>query len=396
MVTNIAIERTGGLPLENQSVEIVERKGTGHPDFMADSIAETYSRNLSRYYLDNFGTILHHNVDKLEVIGGQTSPEFGGGRVLVPVSILFSGRATDRYGDVTIPVREIAISSACEFIDSRLRYLDSKTVRYLFETKPGAANLSNVYRRGGILSNDTSFGAGYAPLTPAESAVLQVEKRINSTSFKKEYPYSGEDVKVLATRKKSHLEFIIANAFVDRFIDSVENYFSLRSELADIISNEISEMLPEEMTFDLTLNGMDDRAQGKDGCYLTVTGTSAEHGDDGSVGRGNRANGLITPNRVMSFEAIAGKNPVNHIGKIYGILSFQIAQEINSALGTGVSVKIVGRIGDPVDNPRMVSITTHERISMDERRTMTRVAEERLAVISEITGLLVEGKIDVC
>jgi S-adenosylmethionine synthetase len=49
--------------------------------------------------------------------------------------------------------------------------------------------------------------------------------------------------------------------------------------------------------------------------YLTVTGTSAEAGDDGEVGRGNRVNDLITPYRPISLEAAAGKNPVTHVGQ---------------------------------------------------------------------------------
>ncbi len=49
----------------------------------------------------------------------------------------------------------------------------------------------------------------------------------------------------------------------------------------------------------------------KKSVFLTVTGTSAEMGDDGSVGRGNRCNGLITPNRPMSMEATSGKNPID-------------------------------------------------------------------------------------
>ncbi len=65
----------------------------------------------------------------------------------------------------------------------------------------------------------------------------------------------------------------------------------------------------------------------KKSVFLTVTGTSAEMGDDGSVGRGNRCNGLITPNRPMSMEATSGKNPINHIGKMYNLLSTQIAQD---------------------------------------------------------------------
>ncbi len=55
--------------------------------------------------------------------------------------------------------------------------------------------------------------------------------------------------------------------------------------------------------------------------------TSVEMGDDGATGRGNRGNCLITPMRPMSIEAIAGKNPVNHVGKIYNVIAQQVAEE---------------------------------------------------------------------
>jgi S-adenosylmethionine synthetase len=39
-------------------VEVVERKGSGHPDTLADGVAEAISRAYSRYCLDAFGAIL--------------------------------------------------------------------------------------------------------------------------------------------------------------------------------------------------------------------------------------------------------------------------------------------------------------------------------------------------
>lgn len=396
MKTDIVIERTAEKPLRKQIIEVVERKGLGHPDFMADSIAETYSRNLSRYYIDNFGSILHHNVDKLEVIGGQTAPEFGGGETVTPISIMFSGRATSIAGNDQVPLEAIAIDSARDFIDGNMRFLDPGDMRYLFETKSGASSLTDAYKRAEILSNDTSFGAGYAPMTETETCVLSLEKFMNSTGFKRRFPYSGEDVKVLATRKRKKLDIIVANAFVDRYVESLDDYFEKKAELIRAIEDRTSELLGDEMSFEISLNGIDDRSRGKDGCYLTVTGTSAEHGDDGSVGRGNRVNGLITPNRVMSFEAIAGKNPVNHIGKIYSILAFQVAHEINMTIGADVSVKIVGRIGDPVNRPRVVAINVHQKLTSEEKNVLKEVAEERVRRISDITEELVAGKIQVC
>ena len=98
------------------------------------------------------------------------------------------------------------------------------------------------------------------------------------------------------------------------------------------------------------LNTGDDIKKGAS--YLTVTGTSAEMGDDGSVGRGNRCNGLITPNRPMSMEATSGKNPINHIGKIYNLLSTQIATGLRDRRLTGsrrLYVRLLSQIGQPID-----------------------------------------------
>ncbi|MDH3521479.1 MAG: hypothetical protein OEM49_13570, partial [Myxococcales bacterium] len=55
-------------------VEVVERKGLGHPDTLCDALAEELSRNLSRFYLERFERILHHNVDKALLFGGASQP----------------------------------------------------------------------------------------------------------------------------------------------------------------------------------------------------------------------------------------------------------------------------------------------------------------------------------
>ncbi|MDG7049427.1 MAG: methionine adenosyltransferase, partial [Nitrososphaerota archaeon] len=69
MVLNIHIkkdERSLG------QIEFVERKGAGHPDTVCDRASEELSMALSRYYLDNFGRVLHHNVDKCVLVGGRS------------------------------------------------------------------------------------------------------------------------------------------------------------------------------------------------------------------------------------------------------------------------------------------------------------------------------------
>lgn len=396
MARNIVIERIKATPIEEQIVEIVERKGLGHPDFMADSIAEEYSRNLSKYYIQNFGRILHHNVDKLEIIGGRTIPEFGGGKIVMPLSVLFSGRATDIFGSETIPVREIAENSAKIWMRENIRFVDPEAIRYMFETKQGAASLSNIYLRKGVFSNDTSFAVGYAPMSATERLVLNIERKMNGNDFKKKFPFSGEDIKVLASRIKSEIDLTIAVAFVDRFIESLDDYFERKEELRDYVASDALSLVHGDFKVKLSINGMDDKSQGKDGCYLTVSGTSAEHGDDGAVGRGNRINGLITPNRLMSFEAIAGKNPVNHIGKIYNILAFEISNKIYEATDIPVTTKIAGRIGEPIDRPIVTVITAAPGPGPDFERTSKAIADDRISKIRDITERLVRGEIEVC
>ncbi|MFN7106049.1 MAG: methionine adenosyltransferase, partial [Pyrobaculum sp.] len=116
----IVVEKVDKTPVSRRLVEIVERKGQGHPDYIADGISEWVSRYLSRYYLENFGTILHHNIDKTLVVGGQAAPRFGSGEVLQPIYVLVSGRATyevrARDGVVKIPLGPLAIQAAKDWL----------------------------------------------------------------------------------------------------------------------------------------------------------------------------------------------------------------------------------------------------------------------------------------
>ena len=71
---NILIEALKATPVEEQQVELVERKGTGHPDSICDAIMEEVSIALCRAYLEAFGKILHHNIDKGFLVAGITEP----------------------------------------------------------------------------------------------------------------------------------------------------------------------------------------------------------------------------------------------------------------------------------------------------------------------------------
>ena len=220
----------------------------------------------------------------------------------------------------------------------------------------GSVDLRGVFddKEKAVLSNDTSFGVGFAPYSDTERLVLESE-RFLTTKLKKKLPALGEDVKVMGYRQKDAIRLTVAAALVDSEIANPKEYQSVCDEIRDKLADQAAKLTNREVHIDV--NTADDPELGR--YYLTVTGLSMEAGDDGSVGRGNRANGLITPCRPMSLEASAGKNPVNHVGKIYNLLGIQIAQDIVKEAGGNVKevhVRILSQIGKPVDQPQVASV----------------------------------------
>jgi S-adenosylmethionine synthetase len=121
-------------------------------------------------------------------------------------------------------------------------------------------------------------------------------------------------------------------------------------------------------------------------------------GDDGSVGRGNRINGLITPNRYMSMEAAAGKNPVNHVGKMYNLVSTRMANDITKDANgiKEVYVRILSQIGSPIDQPRAASIQLilEDDVNLNSiKPKVEEIADRHLSEIKTITDLVIKGEI---
>jgi len=344
-------------PSYARPVEMVERKGLGHPDTLCDALAEQVSVALCRFYLERFGTILHHNVDKVLLVGGRSAPAFGGGEVLEPIDVYLAGRATLDVRGVVVPVEELAVESCRALLRAQVRNLDpERHVRLHLRIRPGSAELADLWLRKRAdddwLANDTSCGTGFAPLTPTEEAVLRIERGLRSATALREHPERGEDIKVMAVRERERVSFTVADAFVDRAVESLAGYASLREELR----HDVHALARCD---DLAVNCGDDLERGS--IYLTVTGTSAEAGDDGEAGRGNRSNGLITPYRSMSMESVAGKNPVSHVGKIYNIAASRIAADLVARIPAleSVTCDLVSRIGRKVRDPQLVHLQIH-------------------------------------
>ena len=128
---NILVADLKQTPLERQRMEIVERKGLGHPDYICDAIADQISIDLSKEYIRKAGTILHHNIDKSLLVAGETELKFNGGRVKQPILFVLGDRATSVFDGQKIDVQGVAIESAKKWLKKNLRFIDpDEHVRY--------------------------------------------------------------------------------------------------------------------------------------------------------------------------------------------------------------------------------------------------------------------------
>lgn len=384
-------------PYNSQPVEIVERKGIGHPDTICDALAEELSRTLCQFYLDNFGLILHYNVDKALLWGGISQPKFGGGKIIAPMEIFLAGRAINEYKGVRVPIEDLVEQSCTNWFKSNFHVLDPEHhIKLHSLIRPGSSDLVELYLRqeatGIALANDTSCGVGYAPLSEMERIVLQVEQTLNSVETKAAHPETGEDIKVMAIRRDKNIELTISCAFVDRYLADTDDYVQKKLQLAKLVEKTAETVSNRKIN--IIVNAADDVDAGS--LYMTVTGTSAEAGDDGEVGRGNRVNGLITPYRPMNMEAAAGKNPVTHVGKLYNIVAQQIAVALVQELDEVAEAYcyLVSRIGSPIKEPMIVDI----RVSLPDggdidtiQKSVDEIVNEKLENMDEIRQLLIGG-----
>ncbi|AKB13753.1 methionine adenosyltransferase [Methanosarcina thermophila] len=395
MARNIKVEELFQTPIEKQRIELVERKGIGHPDSISDGLAEAVSRALCREYINKCGTVLHHNTDETQIVAGRSSPRFGGGEVLQPIYILLVGRATKEFEGVELATESVALQAARKYLKNTIVNMDlERDVIMDCKLGTGSSDLRDVFQRDRVpVANDTSFGVGHAPFSELENIVYNTERQL-LTDLKSRMPAIGEDTKVMGLRDGDDITLTICSGMIGRYIDDLDSYINMTQEMKTYVEELATRYT--ERNVKVFINTGDNL---KTKCiFLTVTGTSAEMGDDGSVGRGNRCNGLITPNRPMSMEATSGKNPINHIGKIYNLLSNQMAQDIVKQVPDiqDVYIRLLSQIGKPIDQPLVASaqIIPKEGTSFDKIKAEAEaVMDDWLSNVTKITEMVIKGEL---
>ena len=385
--------------------EMVERKGKGHPDSVADECSEASSRALSKYYFSNFGRYFHHNVDKAAYVGGVAIPEFGGGTIIEPQRFQIIGRGLDAVivdGKLKrLPVGPICRNACFEVFKKTFLNMDfEKDLEIGYAVRPGSIDLTGVFNQEASqdsipLANDTSFGVGFAPFSNCEKITYETEKLLNSLEFKKKCPGSGEDIKVMSHRVDNDINITICNAMVSKHLPDKSAYINAVEQVKQATLDLAAKLIPDnKVTVSVNTGDLLDQNI----MFLTITGTSAENGDDGQVGRGNRANGLITPGRVQTLEAAAGKNPMNHVGKLYSLIANNASRKIVKELGGDVlevEIKLLSQIGRPINNPWLGDIQLIVADNVNFANVSKRAEEILQAELDDYLNLrtrIIEGK----
>ncbi len=363
-------------------VEFVERKGLGHPDTICDRLAEEFACHLARQYTKHTGAVRHFNVDKAILAAGAVDVGFGGGHHVKPSRIVLVGKASYAFDWKPDP-EELAAR-----YHSRLLELlpdadpDAFTVEVWLNRS--SDDLAAVVHAESVapLANDTSFAAVSMPRSIVESVVYDVEHHLNDPAYRAELPV-GRDIKVMGARVGDDITVTVASPVMATKVADRAAY----DDVIDAVHHDVTELASAVAGRRVSVQV--NQADQEDSVYLTLSGTSAEAGDDGQVGRGNRFGGLITPYRPMSLEAAAGKNPAAHVGKTYHAIAYDISQRLIAETdATEATIRLLSSIGHPVTEPQTVHVETTNDPDPD---AVDRIVSDCFGDWANVTDRLIDG-----
>ena len=389
--------------------EFVERKGIGHPDTLADALAEELSMKYSNYTLRNFGVVLHHNFDKVGLLGGSSYVSFGRGYLKNPIKVLINGRASIKFGKKEIPINKLLIGWAKNFFKKRLPMINvSKDLKlylnlssqsspgktYEKEAEKGARrrwfepeSIKDIPELKKLFANDTVLGVGYAPFSKLEKLIINIERFLNSKSYKEKNPWIGSDIKIMGFRNTDAFFLTLCIPQVANFVKTLKDYKVNIKKLRHDIERTIKKHDIEN--YKLEINTRDNYKLRE--LYLTAIGSSIESGDEGLAGRGNRVNGLISSTKPISIEGSCGKNPVYHVGKLYYLAAFEIADKVFKKFKTSNEIFIASQSGRDLMDPWIVAINIPKGFSKKEE--LENFVKDEIKKIPMITKKVLNRKI---
>lgn len=364
-------------------VEVVERKGIGHPDTLADGIAELASIRYSQHCLDVAGAVLHHNLDKVAVLGGRAAFTDTDGVYDRPLRVVFGGRISTTFAGRALPVREILQQAAVDHLRTALPGFDRVTLEVRQETTDSSKfphwfaprSLDDLPERPKAFSNDTAYLVGSAPRTASETVVLLAE------AFFRRQAWAGSDIKALAVRDGATWTVTVC-------VPALAGHLTGSAEFDDAVTaaaGELTEMLQQRLPGRVTVvcNTRGSRTGPISGQYFTLSGSAVDYGEDGLVGRGNARTGVISGAHLAGNEATFGKNPAYHVGKVGGWLADEAARAVAAEYGP-CRIALLWRNGAPYDEPASIEITTTKETAHRSAEELVRATLSRTDWIQDL------------
>ncbi len=386
-----------------QPTEIVERKGLGHPDTIADGIAESISIEYSNYCLKNFGVILHHNVDKTMIVGGRCDLEYGRSRLLKPFQVILGGRMSRSFDNQEIDTKTIQTKAVKNYFQKILPRLNlekdlefriftssSSRIHYWFNPR----SVDDLPEHKNPHANDTATTIGFWPLSTLEQMVLASERYFYefSPEIRPRFDFVGADIKIMGLRRKQKAELTLCVPFHADKINSQKDYFEHKLSVENGLRKLLEEKFGDMLKINLNINTQDQRVKDENdngkGRYLTVVGSALDYGEEGVSGRGNRCRGLISSMRPSTVESIYGKNPIYHVGKVYALVANTIAQQIGIRFDCEVTVIITTRNGDPLYSPYSVIVKISKAV---DEKVVKKIIDSQLEKRDWTKRILAEG-----
>ena len=217
----------------------------------------------------------------------------------------------------------------------------------------------------------------------AKSLALAIEAKLAAQTW------AGSDIKVLLHRTGHDLSVACNVPCLPGFFADATEYRHLVTSLKYDVRILIESIFQGRLV-SFKLRPIDDISSSTSSpqeCYVNVSGSAVDYGEDGMVGRGNGRHGLITPNLRAGNEVLFGKNPAYHVGKVGALLADRAALELGKS--GPCRIAIIYRRGDQYHAPFECDIQTESPLPMND---ISGTVLRTLATTNWVNDLVVEER----
>lgn len=382
------------IDVEKNNIEIIERKGLGHPDTLADKLAEECSRVYSNYCIERFGCVLHHNFDKLYIGAGCFRYENGAVNMYQPVKVYLNGRASNVMNVEKIDIDGLLKPVIKKYLASVLPRLDveheleininctQNTKVHNWFTPESINDIPDAIK---VFANDTSLCVSHYPFTLCEQIAFYAEQffwKYNKNYASPKYDDIGQDIKVMVSRIKQDVTLTIClPVYPDKF-NSNEEYITILKKYEKLMATYIKK-IPDIDRYNLKIE-INKMANGDYLFYSLCKGSCIECGEEGIVGRGNNSQGIIPAFRPHTMEAPCGKNERYHTGRVLSFLAGRVVKRIYDEYGVKTSMYCLTKNKNNLLEPFLMYLSVSDMKYRDEIKKIIKDEFDENTYLSKI------------